>query len=326
MPLIAPATVMSLCQSLLSPAVRLYSNHVSPNWRPVLTRALMPFWPKNADSMRPIEAEGRIDGVGSWKCLTGPIDIEPGAGQLLDNKRYLAAFDHAIAAPDLTGYLERRIVPREPALVLYAGAEAGFGAFTTEVLPRLAALDSFGLPLNTLLFVALGLARTRYFQEALRDGVFRPRPVELLRPGAIIRAEAVTEIAIEAGSATIAGGISVKLASVYGPFDRKPAPLLVCEQAEKRAGALLARLQGSDVAPALTGITVCDPAVMPLAEIVQRVAAADLLIAPGSGEAGAALLAPRPGRTTIEVGPETASGNRSAWIASLPGESYRRFE
>lgn len=307
---------MSGSQALFQAALRLYSRQPVREWRAYLCNIVHPFWPlmKAADIVSSRVTE-RADPAAQdegwlWQQHLGEIDIDPGSGQLHRRGRRLdlpAALpvEHKRGRPDITGYFGGRVIPREPALVLFADAEVSFGTFVTRLLPRFFALDAFGVPADTLLLVTLNMGRTAWFQHAISDGVFRHRPVELFRVASMIRTPQLDEIAIPPLAEPALARMQARLAQLYPPLpDQDASPVLICEEAKRRAPALLARL--AQARPELaSGVRVLDPHVAPLRDLVRAAASARVLVAPESGELAAALLAPNPAQTLVLLGGPT---------------------
>lgn len=260
--------------------------------------------PANAVQWMPRVEMKQGRGTLLWRESPAPVDVNGGSGNLfLDGKR-IAGQEAPSPPDDLTVYLGGKIVKREPALVLYHGADASLGAFAAEILPRLVAMDRLGVPAETLLLVTLNMGRQRFFQRALVDGIFRPRPVELLRRASAIRTQRLNEVAFPAGDADLAGEAAARLRVLYGPFPaRGPAVLVVgsAEAAGPQMDWIKANMGGTGE------IAVVDAASMSLGNIVRAIAAAPVLYGSRS-LLRAGLLAPNPARQAVEIG----NGDRHA--------------
>ncbi|MCZ8183477.1 MAG: hypothetical protein O9322_10955 [Beijerinckiaceae bacterium] len=302
---------MSGSQALFQAALRLYSSQPVREWRSYLSRAAYPFWPRtDASGLVSQDILERADPAASdwlWRRHAGEIDIDPGSGQLHRRGKRLilpAALPHEAprGLPDITAYLGGRIIEREPALVLFADADCSFGAFVTRLLPRFFALDALGVHADTLLLVTLNMGRTLVFQHAISDGVFRHRPVELFRPASMIRVTQLDEVSVPALAPAALTRMQERLARLY--LQEPPAetgPVLICEDAARRAPALLAKLAA--VRPDLAGdITVLDPTRNALRDLVRAAAHAPVLVVSDHGEVAATLLAVNPAQDVIMLG------------------------
>lgn len=228
--------------------------------------------------------------------------------------------------PDLTARFGGKIIRREPALVLFAGQDCGIGAFAAELLPRFAALDRLGVPQDTLLLVSLDMARQPFFQDALVDGLFRPRPIEVLRPSRFIRTERLHEVAVPAFSPVLVARVGDLVEATYGLSGGDGPPVLLCAGGPVRAEAMRARLAGTELAANAEGLSVVDPGTTPLRQLVAQLGAAALIVAPDSGELGAVLLAPRPGRRLYEIRSETRPSRLGRAAAALLGEALQTLD
>lgn len=320
---------MSGSQALFQAALRLYSSQPVREWRAYACSMIYPFWPRTgAEGIVSTDCPDRANPAAAapgwlWRRHSGEIEIDPGSGQLHRHRRRLdlpAALptEAPRGRPDITGYLGGRIIPREPALVLFADADCRFGAFVTRLLPRFFALDGFGVPPDTLLLVTLNMGRTLWFQHAISDGVFRHRPVELFRVASMIRTPQLDEVAVPALAPAALGWMRQRLAELYPALpDQDNGPVLVCEHAAARAPALLARLRAARPDLAGTPVRVLDPHVHPLRDLVRAAASATLLAAPDTGELAAALLATAPQQTLLCLG---RGDGQAALVAERAGK------
>jgi hypothetical protein len=306
----------------LQAALRLYSSQPVREWRSYISRALYPFWPStDAVDIASKDIVTRADPAAMewlWRRHKGEIDIDPGSGQLHRRGKKLVLpsalpTENPRGLPDLTAYLGGRIINREPALVLFADADCSFGAFASRLLPRFFALDALGVPENTLLLVTLNMGRTLWFQHAIADGVFRHRPVELFRPASMIRVQQLDEVSLPPLAPAALALMQARLAKLYLT---EPAstdtPVLICQQAAKRAPAHLARLRAGRPALADAEIRVLDPGFHPLRDIVAAMAKASLVVVPDSGESAAVLLASKPDQELVLLG---NAGSQATMIA-----------
>lgn len=233
-----------------------------------------------------------------WRETTAPVDINGGSGNLFLDGRRIAGQEAPSPPDDLTVYLGGKIVKREPALVLYHGAEPSLGAFAAEVLPRLVAIDRLGVPAETLLLVTLNMGRQRFFQRALVDGVFRPRPVELLRRATAIRTLRLNDVCLPNDDPGLLAEVAARIKALYGPYPAQgPAVLLV--QGDDNVAGSLAWIKAN--AHESGEIAVLDVECMPLGKIVRAIAAAPALYASGD-LLRAGRLVPNPSRQMVEIG------------------------
>ncbi|MFY8156585.1 MAG: hypothetical protein ACOVLI_06895 [Rhabdaerophilum sp.] len=290
------------------PAVlRLYSSRPMREWRSLLTAPMLPFWPKaDGSEVGMTEQDDNLPEGWSHRRHTGDLVIENGGGRVFaDLKRHAPADPRQAGNPpgpaDLSPLLPGgRLIPREPALVLYAGAEASLARFCDTLLPRFFSLDRFGLPPATLLMTSLRMGRTRPFQDAISDGLFRPRPVELFRPATAIRVIQLDDIMIPLDSPDALGPMQAKVAFLYGPFAAGGPPVLVLERSAHRLPAATAAFERTAPGFRFGEVTVLDPALLPFNRLVKAVAAASMLIAPRvTGEAAIRSLVPSPDRQTL---------------------------
>ncbi|MCA3605094.1 MAG: hypothetical protein IOC52_08535 [Methylobacterium sp.] len=298
---------MSSRQALIPAVLRLYSSRPMREWRSLLTAPMLPFWPKaDAAEVGMTELHDNLPQGWSHRRHTGDLVIENGGGRVFaDLKRHAAADARQAGEPrgraDLSPLLPGgRFIPREPALVLYAGGEASLARFCDTLLPRFFSLDRFGLPQATLLMTSLRMGRTRPFQDAISDGLFRPRPVELFRPATAIRVQQLDDIVIPLDSPEALGPMQAKIAALYGPFAAGGPPVLVLEHSAQRFPAAEAAFERANPGIRFEEVIMLDPALMPFHRLVKAVAEASMLIAPrATGEAAIATLVPSPERRTL---------------------------
>lgn len=312
---------MSTRQALFRSAIRLYSSPAIQGWKTRVSAALLPIWPTGTLDTAQIEARARATlstGEARWLAIPGPIDINGGSGLLYRGKTRLDPSCYSVsnaAADDLTVHFGGRIIKREPALVLFNGRETGIGAFASEILPRLVALDRLGIPVQTLLLVTLDMARRSFFQRALLDGVFRPRPVEVLRPSTAVRTDMLHHVELAAPDPDLLRSGAMRLAALYGPFETRSAALVLADGAEELA-RFRRRIATEPLLKALDDARILDIAKASLGEITRAVGSASIL-------AGSALnlraiaLAPLANRRLISLGGDLAL---AAPIAAMLGE------
>lgn len=287
--------------------LRLYSSRAIREWRSLATAPLLPFWPK-ADPRGVTMADLGASLPEGWshRRFTGDLALENGGGRVFSGGRRFAPADPRQAGnppgpADLSPLLPGgRFIPREPALVLYAGAEASLARFCDTLLPRFFGLDRLNIPPDKLLMVGLRMGRTRPFQDAISDGLFRPRPVELFRPATAIRVKQLDDIVIPRDSPDALGPMQAKVASLYGPFAAGGPPVLVLERSAHRLATAKAAFERTAPGIRFGEVTVLDPALLPFNRLVKAVAAASVLIAPrATGEAAIGSLVPSPERRTL---------------------------
>jgi hypothetical protein len=294
-------------QALIPAVLRLYSSRAMREWRSLVTAPLLPFWPK-ADGAAVVMTDLGVALPAGWshRRFTGDLALENGGGRVfLAGKRFEAADARQAGEPrapaDLSPFLPGgRFIPREPALVLYTGAEASLARFCDTLLPRFFGMDRFTLPPDMLLMVGLRMGRTRFFQDAISDGLFRPRPVELFRPATAIHVNHIDDVVVPLEAPDVLAAIQAKIAALYGPFSQTSRPVLVLENSVARMPAATAAFEHAATGLRFEDVQVLDPALMPFSRLVKAVAEASTLIAPrATGEAAIGTLAPSPARTTL---------------------------
>lgn len=287
--------------------LRLYSSRAIREWRSVVTAPLLPFWPKADGAAVTITDLGATLPPGwSHRRFTGDLTLENGGGRVFAGARRFAEADAKQAgeprAPvDLSPFLPGgRFIPREPALVLYTGAEASLARFCDTLLPRFFGMNRFELPQDMLLMVGLRMGRTRFFQDAISDGLFRPRPVELFRPATAIRVSQLDDVIVPLEAAEVIAAMQAKIAALYGPFAATGRPVLVLEHSAARLPAARTAFERAATGIRFEDVLVLDPALMPFGRIVRAVAGASTLLAPReTGEAAIGILVPSPDRATL---------------------------
>ncbi len=177
--------------------------------------------------------------------------------------------------------------------MLYIGAEASLARFCDTLLPRYFGMDRFDLPQDMLLMVGLRMGRTRFFQDAISDGLFRPRPVELFRPATAIRVSQLDDVVVPLNAPDVLEAMQAKVTALYGPFPATGRPVLVLEHSAARLPAARAAFERAATGLRFDEVQVLDPALMPFRRLVKAVAGASMLIAPrATGEAAIGTLVP----------------------------------
>jgi hypothetical protein len=314
---------MSPRQALFRSAVRLYSSPAIQGWKTRISALMLPFWPSGTLNPAQIETRARlalISGEATWRIIAGPLDINGGSGLLYRGRTRLDPAGYQPSSPvapdDLTLHFGGRVIRREPALVLHNGPDGGIGVLATEILPRLCALDRLGLPADILLLVTRETARTRFFQRALRDGVFRPRPVEILRPSTAVRTDEVHLIDLPALDAGLLALSAERLVRLYGPFDREGAALVLAEGT--RECAMLTTWRDRASLPAVFAhARLIDIETTHLGDLIRALAGAPAIAGPAR-LLEAIALAPRRDRLLMPIdAPSAALGQ----LARLQGET-----
>lgn len=275
-------------------------------YRALASRLMLPAWPRTRLAEHRVERIGEevtatAQGSDRLGCLrvAGPLDIDPLSGLLFDDARLVAPqpgeelLPWPQARPDVTRRLRMKPVLREPLTVLHHGDDGSLAAFCSDVLPRFFALDHFALPQDLLVVITVSMGMTDHFQDAITDGVFRPRPVELMRQGRVTRTDTTYVIERPLAHAGILGRIAARLAEVY-PAEApagEPVDVLLCEGGSARAERLLAGHAELRKAVADNRLDIVDPSDLALRGLVQQLRRARTLFAPSTGELSAAVLA-----------------------------------
>jgi hypothetical protein len=310
-------------------------------YRALASRLMLPAWPRarlaesRVERIREDVTSTRLgaDRVGCLR-VSGPLDIDPLSGLLFDDARLVSPqpgeelLPWPQARPDVTRRLRMNPVMRQPLSVLHHGDDGSLAAFCSDVLPRFFALDHLELPQDLLLVVPVSMGMTDRFQDAITDGVFRPRPVELMRQGRVTRSDTVYVIERPLGHAGVLGRIAARLAEVYPADETADAPVdvLLCEGGPSRAERLLAGHADLRAAVPEGRLEVVDPADLPLRALVQRLRRARTLFAPSSGELSAAVLAGGFLQRLVEIAaPSGRTDPRPAVIAAGLGLDLERL-
>ncbi len=259
--------------------LRLYSSRAIREWRSLVTAPLLPFWPK-ADGAGGTTTDLGASLPSGWshKRFTGDLALENGGGRVfLAGRRFAEADARQAGEPrgpaDLSPFLPGgRFIRREPALVLYTGAEASLARFCDTLLPRFFGMDRFDLPQDMLLMVALRMGRTRFFQDAISDGLFRPRPVELFRPATAIRVSQLDDVVVPLDAPDVLAAMQAKVEVLYGPFPATGRPVLVLENSLTRLPLAQAAFEKAATGLRFDEVQVLDPALMPFSRFVKAVA------------------------------------------------------
>ncbi|MDB5570127.1 MAG: hypothetical protein JWN93_1310 [Hyphomicrobiales bacterium] len=286
-------------QAFRTLAVLFFAHRDLQPLRNAISRIVSPVWPAYAPeslASQPLSAPADW----RWRRVDAALDINPGSGEaFFEGRRPQGA---AASGPvDLLCHAFVRRTRREPSLVLYCGAQASAADFACVLLPRFFALDELGAPQDLLLLMQLEMGAKRYFQDALIDQVFHPRPIELMRKRRVVHVETLHEIAGPLASPAILSRIASRMAAVYGPFEPEGAPVFLCEGGAARAQAIADAYR--DKLPAFFAAphTVVDPGRTPLRRVVRALASAPVVAAPNTGEAAFLALAPRPSRVLHEL-------------------------
>ncbi len=302
-------------QAFRSSAVWFFANRDLQTLRIGISRFLQIFWPTYQRSTLATQvlfdqAAGADEQGGDgwrWRRIDAELDINPGSGEAFLNGRRPATIVRTtsdVIAPgpvDLTCHFFPRRTKREPSLVLYSGADTSMAAFVGGLLPRFFALEEMGVPKDVLLFMGLELAQQRYFQDAIIDQVFHPRPIDLMRRHRLLRVNTLHEIDAPLLSPRLLARMAERFAAIYGPFEAKGAPVFLCSGGAGRAADLAKAYRRK-----LPGFfdrdhLVLDPARHSLRRVVKAVASASLVVAPNTGEAAVLALAPWATRSFHEL-------------------------
>jgi hypothetical protein len=323
-------------------------------YRGLVSRLMVPFWPRAglselnvetlADEAAPVSAgladaapealrepvsrlAGAVDRLACRRMSGRTIDVEPRSGAVFLNGKWVEEGDPRELLPtrrthpDLTRFLRLRPMLREPVVVLHGGGDTSLDAFFTDLLPRFFSLDALDLPRDLLAIVPVSMAMTDRFQDAINDGVFRPRPIELMQPRRVTRTDVVYRVDRPLLRRDIYERLWQRLEAVYAPDASQGRSVFLCEGGAERAARLFAAW--SQIADWLADrdIEVIDPAALSLGRLVRRLWGAPLVIGPDTGEVSACVLSgPGPGRV-IEV--STGRGDPKRYLlASALGSGY----
>ena len=303
-------------QAFRSLTVWFFANRDFQPLRDAISRWAMPYWPSYRPAMlawnvmydrqdpKPV-SEAQNAGRWLWRRTDGPFDINPGSGDAFSRGRRPQQEANVLAAVpgpvDLFCHTLPRRIAREPALVLYSGADTSIAGFMTELLPRYFALDEMGVPNDVLLLVTLDMAKQIYFQDAVIDQVFTGRPLEPLRKHRLVRLDCLHEIQVPHNSIPLMTRMAERMTRCYGPFTADGPPVLLCAGGLERADAISENFR--DLVPEVFGRNpiVIDPARSSLRKLVKALANAPCVAAPNTGEAAAIALAPSRTRPLFEL-------------------------
>ncbi len=295
-------------------------------YRALASRALLPLWPRAelpagrieivAEERLPVSTDmpgdTREEDVLRLTRIDGPFDIDPLSADLFDRGRLVRRappaelLPTAPARPDLTRRLRAKPVVREPVVILHDGGDNSFATFCADILPRFFALDHFGLPADLLAIVPVSMGMTDHFQDAITDGIFRPRPVELMRQGRFTRSDTVYRADRALSHPGILQRIRRKFERIYS-VDAQSAEheqgctLFLCDGGEARAGRTIRDWPAVRSALAAKGIAIIDPSALSLRDLALRLRQAETLVAPDTGELSACVLAGDRLRRLVEL-------------------------
>jgi hypothetical protein len=280
--------------------------------RDFLSRLLLPLWStyELSDLGDACAAAGAISSPASkhaegashsqLRKVSAAVDINPGSGEAFFRGRRPnvdASSRRSLGPVDLLCHVFPIRLERERALVLYADSATDIASFVGSLLPRFFALDEVGVPADVSLLVNLRMAKQRYFQDALIDQIFRPRPFEILRQFHLVSPKTLYVLPDYSWDPKLLDRAAAKCAEVYGPYPEQDRPVFLCTGGQARVSKLAAKF--SHAVPDFFGqdYVVVDPSRMPLRDSLYAVADASLVVAPNTGEA--ALLALAPSKTRI---------------------------
>ncbi|WP_425089754.1 hypothetical protein [Stappia sp.] len=293
-------------------------------YRGLVSRLLVPFWPRIdlsgssvetlADEAVPIppavlaaapealrEPVSRLaetpDRLACRRISGRTIDVEPRSGALFFDGKWATEgpvrelLPVRRTHPDLTRFLRLRPMLREPVVVLHGGGDTSLDAFFTDLLPRFFSLDALDLPRDLLVIVPVSMAMTDPFQDAINDGVFRPRPIELMQPRRVTRTETVYRVDRPLLRRDVYERLWQRISDVYS-LDGSSAvrPVFLCEGGAERAARLFATWPQIADWLAHCDIEMIDPAALSLGKLVRRLWGAPLVMGPDTGEVSACVL------------------------------------
>ncbi|HAJ47671.1 MAG TPA: hypothetical protein DCL54_13940 [Alphaproteobacteria bacterium] len=325
---------MSASQAFIGFAARLYSSRTVQGWRAAASKVLNPLWPQTDErTLRRQVLVDRTDAGNAqwhWRRLDGACELNGGSGELFIKGQRVrraalpAGTDDLPNPVDLTAYMRGKVVPRGPVTVLYNGRRSDLGAFASVLLPRFFALDALGVPEDVLSMVTFNMARRPFFQDALADGVFRPRAVDLFRPMSVVRTNQVHEYSVPPLNPGLLTAAQSKLAAIYGPFANEGPPVLLAEDAHRDAPLLLKTLAERGHATQAGAFLVLDPETTNLFTLIRHLAVAPVVAGPANGVLEAIALAPRAGRVVFEIGAMNGATHTQT-LARSQGERYQQL-
>jgi len=279
-----------------------------------------------------LDQSGSLTDVGHCIRLKGDLAIDPLSGTLLSGSAILpelaAQGGFATQRPemDLTRHLRPKKVHREPIAVMFNDDDVSFEAFVTRILPGFALLDQLDIDTDVLCTVSLKMGMTGCFQDALNDGVFRPRPVEVQRLDKILCAQEVTVVDAPRLDALLYERARKKLQEVYASQEQQSQAVILCTGGEDRAARLFGNWQDLARQCRARKIQVLDPETTPLWKIMPALLYADTIIAPDTGEGAAIALALQGECRLIELKVQREGPLLSPLLAGICGQEYRRVQ
>jgi hypothetical protein len=293
-------------------------------YRGLVSRLMVPFWPRAglselnvetlADEAAPVSAElapaapealreplsllaETPDRLACRRLSGRTIDVEPRSGAVFLNGKWVEEGDPRELLPtrrthpDLTRFLRLRPMLREPVVVLHGGGDTSLDAFFTDLLPRFFSLDALDLPRDLLVIVPVSMAMTDRFQDAINDGVFRPRPIELMQPRRVTRTDVVYRVDRPLLRRDIYERLWQRISTVYSLEGSSAArSVFLCEGGAERAARLFAAWPQIADWLAHRNIEVIDPTALSLGKLVRRLWGAPLVMGPDTGEVSACVL------------------------------------
>jgi hypothetical protein len=284
--------------------------------RDFLSRLLLPLWPtyefaelgnitSPAGAVHPGASTDQC-GLSRLQKTDAALDINPGSGEAFFRGRRPGnaanrACRNGLGPVDLFCHLLPTRIRRGRVLVLYSGSSNDIASFVGELLPRFFALDEPDTPKDLLLLVGLQMAKQRYFQDALIDQVFQPRPIEILRPFHVVSPKTLYTMSVRSWDAGLLDRAAARCAEIYGPYPEQNQPILLCTGGEARAARLAKKFAG--LAPDFfsESFSVIDPHITPLKTCLHAIGRAPLVVAPNTGEAAILALAPSKKRIFYEL-------------------------
>lgn len=229
-----------------------------------------------------------------------PLDVDPMSGDVFVGRRRLDTGPDPRPAPDLWLRLRRRRNPRAAVALVYRGFGDGLSDFVTDCLPTLFALDALDPEGETVAQLPLRLGRQAFVQDALEDGLFRPRRVEIMYPRKLVAARCVLVPEAPPPDAAFLAALWARLAAIYPASPDGAAEVVLCRGGPARAATL--------------GLPepVIDPAALRLDTLVTILRAARTVTVPDTGELAAVALA--------------GSGRRAVRIVAAGGKPSPRLD
>lgn len=287
-------------------AVWFFENRDVHKVRTRVSGLLLRFWPSHSRAEIP-ECVMCVVQTMSWRRLDAELDLNPDSGRAFVGRRILRSREvekwpiEYSGSTDLFAHLIPRPVRREPALVLYAGAQTGLAGFVAGILPRFFSLGRLGVPQDILLLLCLEMGRTRIFQDALIDQLFAPRPLELMRKHRLVRVESLHEISSPDVTKELLLLGAQRIAEIYGPFETGGRPVILCGGGVKRAEDLLSALPFDLQRVMKEQAIVINPFAAPLKQTLHALAGASIVVASDGEERALLALVPSQQRTLHEV-------------------------